>query len=149
MTNVIEKAVIGTHSKKTFPQFRAGDTVEVHVRVKEGEKERTQLYKGIVMKIKGSGVGRSFTVRKISDGVGVERTFPFTSPFLEKIDLVSQGQVRRAKLYYLRGLEGKAAKIRSEIYTEEETAEVKAEKAEAKAAKAKAKATKKAASAKK
>lgn len=116
MTNVVQKAVESAHSKKSFPQFRAGDTVEVHVRVKEGEKERTQIYKGIVLKIKGSGVGRSFTVRKISDGVGVERTFPFTSPSVEKVELVAQGQVRRSKLYYLRKLEGKAAKVKSELY---------------------------------
>lgn len=122
MTNVIQKAVEATHPKKSFPKFRAGDTVEVHVRVKEGEKERTQVYKGVVLKIKGSGVGRSFTVRKISDGVGVERTFPYTSPFVEKVELIAQGQVRRSKLYYLRSLEGKAAKVKSELYSGEDVA---------------------------
>ena len=131
MTNVVQKAVEGTHAKKSFPQFRAGDTVEVYVRVKEGEKERTQLYKGIVIRIKGSGVGRSFTVRKISDGVGVERTFPFTNPFVQRDEVISQGQVRRSKLYYLRALEGKAAKVKSELVTassETSTAKKDAEK---------------------
>jgi large subunit ribosomal protein L19 len=97
--------------------FKSGDTVNVFVKVKEGEKERTQLYKGIVTKIQGAGASRSFTVRKISSGVGVERTFPFASPIVEKVELVNIGQVRRAKLYYLRGLEGKAAKIESELAT--------------------------------
>lgn len=96
-------------------EFGSGDTVNVFVKVREGEKERTQLYKGIVTKIQGAGVSRSFTVRKISAGVGVERTFPFASPAVEKVERVNVGSVRRAKLYYLRGLEGKAAKIESEL----------------------------------
>jgi len=140
MANVIEKAVASKNTKKTFPKFRAGDTVEVHVLVKEGEKERTQLYKGVVIKLKGTGVSRSFTVRKISDGVGVERTFPFGSPIVEKIQVISTGKVRRAKLYYLRGLQGKAAKLQSELVTQEtsdEAAAPKAEKAAKKTAKKK------------
>lgn len=96
-------------------EFSPGDTVNVYVKVKEGEKERTQLYKGIVTKIQGAGASRSFTVRKISAGVGVERTFPFSSPSLEKVERLTIGAVRRSKLYYLRGLEGKAAKVESEI----------------------------------
>lgn len=96
-------------------EFSPGDTVNVYVKVKEGEKERTQLYKGIVTKIQGAGASRSFTVRKISAGVGVERTFPFSSPSLEKVERLTIGTVRRSKLYYLRGLEGKAAKIESAI----------------------------------
>lgn len=122
MSNLIEKAVASKNAKKSFPKFRAGDTVEVHVLVKEGEKERTQLYKGVVIKLKGTGVSRCFTVRKISDGVGVERTFPFASPIVEKIDLIAQGKVRRAKLYYLRRLQGKAAKLTSELVSKEDLA---------------------------
>jgi large subunit ribosomal protein L19 len=135
MQDLIQRAVKSTHITKTFPVFRAGDTVEVFVKVKEGEKERVQLYRGIVLKLQGSGVSRSFTVRKISDGVGVERTFPFTSPIIEKIELIANGQVRRSKLYYLRSLEGKAAKVKSERNMEAaipDTPEVKAAKAAAK-----------------
>jgi len=98
-------------------QFRSGDTVNVFVKVKEGEKERTQVYKGIVTKIQGSGNGKSFTVRKISAGVGVERTFPFVSPAVESVEVLTTGNVRRSKLYYLRSLQGKAAKVESEIAT--------------------------------
>lgn len=96
-------------------EFRAGDTVNVYVKVKEGEKERVQLYKGLVTKLQGHGVARTFTVRKISAGVGVERTFPFVSPALDKVEVVNRGNVRRSKLYFLRSLEGKAAKIASEL----------------------------------
>jgi large subunit ribosomal protein L19 len=95
--------------------FTPGDTVNVFVKVKEGEKERVQVYKGIVTKLQGAGASRSFTVRKISAGVGVERTFPFASPAVDRVELVSIGTVRRAKLYYLRDREGKAAKIDSEL----------------------------------
>ncbi|MFN7729102.1 MAG: 50S ribosomal protein L19 [Bdellovibrio sp.] len=95
--------------------FTPGDTVNVFVKVKEGEKERIQVYKGIVTKLQGAGASRSFTVRKISAGVGVERTFPFASPAVDRVELVSIGTVRRAKLYYLREREGKAAKIDSEL----------------------------------
>lgn len=96
-------------------EFGPGDTVNVYVKVKEGEKERVQVYKGIVTKLQGAGASRSFTVRKISAGVGVERTFPFNSPAVDRVERLTIGQVRRAKLYYLRGLEGKAAKIESEL----------------------------------
>ena len=102
-------------ANKAIANFSSGDTVNVFVKVKEGEKERTQVYKGIVTKLQGSGSARSFTVRKISAGVGVERTFPFASPAVEKVELVNVGTVRRAKLYYLRSLAGKAAKIDSEL----------------------------------
>lgn len=118
MLDLIQRAVKSFNPAKALPSFRAGDTVEVYVKVKEGEKERVQLYRGVVLKIQGKGIARSFTVRKISDGVGVERTFPFTSPSIEKVELVSHGQVRRSKLYYLRRLEGKAAKVKSELATE-------------------------------
>jgi large subunit ribosomal protein L19 len=100
---------------KQMDNFSSGDTVNVYVKVKEGEKERTQVYKGIVIKIQGSGAAKAFTVRKISSGVGVERTFPFRSPLVERVEKLSTGKVRRAKLYYLRDLDGKSARIESEI----------------------------------
>src|SRR6202158_234948 len=92
------------------PTFSPGDTVKVHVKVKEGEKERIQVFQGLVISRKGGGVRETFTVRKISQGVGVERTFPVHSPVLEKIEVERHGQVRRAKLYYLRDRRGKAAR---------------------------------------
>lgn len=102
---------------KQMDNFSSGDTVNVYVKVKEGEKERTQVYKGVVIKIQGSGSAKAFTVRKISSGVGVERTFPYRSPLVEKVEKLSTGKVRRAKLYYLRNLDGKAARIDSELVT--------------------------------
>jgi len=98
--------------RSDIPDFRAGDTVKVHVRVIEGNRSRIQIFQGIVIRIHGGGVRETFTVRKVSFGTGVERTFPVHSPIVEKIELVSRGDVRRAKLYYLRDLRGKAAKIR-------------------------------------
>ena len=95
-----------------IPDFRAGDTVKVHVRVIEGNRSRIQIFQGIVIRRHGGGIRETFTVRKVSFGTGVERTFPVHSPIVEKIELVSRGDVRRAKLYYLRDLRGKAAKIR-------------------------------------
>ena len=95
-----------------MPDFRAGDTVDVHVRVIEGNRTRVQVFKGVVIRRHGGGIGETYTVRKVSFGVGVERTFPLHSPNVEKIEVVSRGVVRRAKLYYLRDLRGKAAKIR-------------------------------------
>ncbi|MDF6045138.1 50S ribosomal protein L19 [Streptomyces sp. JH14] len=95
-----------------LPAFRAGDTVNVHVRVIEGNRSRIQQFKGVVIRRQGSGVSETFTVRKVSFSVGVERTFPVHSPIFEKIELVTRGDVRRAKLYYLRELRGKAAKIK-------------------------------------
>ena len=94
------------------PDFRPGDTLKVHVRVVEGSRERIQLFQGVVIRRQGSGVRETFTVRKVSFGVGVERTFPVHSPNLDRIELVTRGDVRRAKLYYLRDLRGKAAKIK-------------------------------------
>lgn len=94
------------------PEFRAGDNVKVHVRVIEGSRSRIQVFQGVVIRIHGGGIRETFTVRKISFGTGVERTFPLHSPIVEKIELVSRGDVRRAKLYYLRDLRGKKAKIR-------------------------------------
>ncbi len=98
--------------KSDIPDFRSGDTVKVHVNIIEGSRSRVQVFQGIVIARQGRGVGETFTVRKVSFQVGVERTFPVHSPVIDKIELVSRGDVRRAKLYYLRGLRGKAAKIR-------------------------------------
>jgi large subunit ribosomal protein L19 len=94
------------------PQFRAGDMVKVHVRIKEGDKERVQVFQGHVLRRRGAGLGSTFTVRKISYGIGVERIFPLHSPIIDKIELVSQGRVRRSRIYYLRALRGKAARIK-------------------------------------
>ena len=94
------------------PDFRPGDTLKVHVRVVEGNRERVQIFQGIVIRRQGGGVRETFTVRKVSFGVGVERTFPVHTPIISKIEIVTRGDVRRAKLYYLRDLRGKAAKIK-------------------------------------
>jgi len=95
-----------------IPHFKAGDTVRVHVKIKEGEKTRIQVFQGVVISKRNGGMGSTFTVRKVSYGVGVERIFPLHSPTIEKIEVVSIGRVRRAKLYYLRGLKGKASRIK-------------------------------------
>jgi len=105
-------AVDAASLRDDIPEFRAGDTLKVHVRVVEGNRSRVQVFQGVVIRRQGSGIRESFTVRKISFGVGVERTFPVHSPVLEKIEVAMRGDVRRAKLYYLRNLRGKAAKIR-------------------------------------
>jgi len=111
MTNLIDQ--VAAQSLRTdIPEFRAGDTLDVHVKVIEGSRSRVQVFKGVCIKVQGSGVGRTFTVRKVSFGVGVERTFPLHTPAIDKIEVVTRGDVRRAKLYYLRNLRGKAAKIR-------------------------------------
>ena len=94
-----------------LPEFRAGDTVRVHVKVAEGDKERIQIFQGVVIRRRGSGTRATFAVRKVSAGIGVERVFPLHSPVIGKIEVVRRGRVRRAKLYYLRGLRGKAARI--------------------------------------
>ncbi|HEU5393776.1 MAG TPA: 50S ribosomal protein L19 [Candidatus Methylomirabilis sp.] len=98
--------------RQDLPDFRPGDTVRVHVKVREGDKERLQMFEGIVLRRRQGGLRATFTVRKVTYGVGVERTFPLHSPMLEKIEVIRQGHVRRAKLYYLRELKGKAARIR-------------------------------------
>ncbi len=113
-TNLVRRVVAAKKNTK-IEEFGVGDTVNVNVKIKEGEKERTQVFKGVVIKMQGSGSSRSFTVRKISAGVGVERTFPFASPAVEAVERLTAGKVRRAKLYFLRSLEGKAAKINSEL----------------------------------
>ncbi len=98
--------------RSDLPDFRPGDTVKVHVRVIEGNRSRIQIFQGAVIRRQGGGVRESFTVRKVSFGVGVERTFPVHTPVIDKIEVVTRGDVRRAKLYYLRDLRGKAAKIK-------------------------------------
>ncbi len=111
MNNLI--AELGNSFKRDdVPDFRAGDTIKVHVKVVEGSRSRVQIFQGVVIRVQGSGIGRTFTVRKVSFGVGVERTFPLNSPIFETIEIVTRGDVRRAKLYYLRNLRGKAAKIK-------------------------------------
>ena len=111
MSNVI--ADLGSALKRDdVPDFRAGDTIKVHVKVVEGNRSRIQIFQGVVIRIHGSGVGRTFTVRKVSFGVGVERTFPVHSPSIAKVELITRGDVRRAKLYYLRERTGRAAKIK-------------------------------------
>jgi len=95
-----------------IPEFRPGDTVKVHVRVVEGNRSRIQVFQGVVIRRQGGGIRETFTVRKVSFGVGVERTFPVHTPVVEKIEILTRGDVRRAKLYYLRDLRGKAAKIK-------------------------------------
>ena len=111
MTNTIDTLANGL-LRDDVPEFRAGDTLKVHVKVVEGNRSRVQLFQGICIRVQGSGVGRTFTVRKVSFGVGVERTFPLHTPIIDKIEVVTRGDVRRAKLYYLRNLRGKAAKIK-------------------------------------
>lgn len=127
---LVEKSTMG--NMETFPNFTAGDNVKVHVRIKEGDKERTQAYEGLVIALSGKGASRSFTVRKMSHGVGVERIFLFSSPKVAKIDVVQVGKVRRAKLYYIRELEGRAAKIEREVETQAQVAAKEASKTDKK-----------------
>src|SRR5881392_393740 len=107
-TDLIEQPFL----RNDIPDFRPGDSVKVHVRVVEGNRERVQVFQGIVIRRSGGGIRETFTVRKVSFGVGVERTFPVHTPIVDKIEVVTRGDVRRAKLYYLRSLRGKAAKIK-------------------------------------
>ena len=111
MTNVIDTLAAAT-KRDDVPDFRAGDTLKVHVKVVEGNRSRVQVFQGVCIRVQGSGIGRTFTVRKVSFGVGVERTFPLHTPIIDRIEVVTRGDVRRAKLYYLRNLRGKAAKIK-------------------------------------
>ncbi|WP_298327057.1 50S ribosomal protein L19 [Haloactinopolyspora sp.] len=110
-------AVDAAQLRDDIPDFRAGDNLKVHVRVVEGSRSRVQVFQGVVIRRQGAGISESFTVRKVSFGVGVERTFPVHTPVIERIELVTRGDVRRAKLYYLRNLHGKAAKIREKRET--------------------------------
>lgn len=128
MSDLVRKISL-LNKKNNHPAFSSGDTVNVHMKVKEGDKERIQVYKGIVTKVQGSGVSRSFTVRKISAGVGVERTFPFFSPSIDKVEVVSHGKVRRSRLFYLRDLKGKAAKIKFNLVNTESSSVAETEAA--------------------
>ena len=112
MTNPIIKELDKQSLRDDVPEFRAGDSVKVHVKVVEGNRSRVQVFAGTVIAKNAGGIQEAFTVRKVSFGVGVERTFPLHSPIIEKIEVERRGDVRRAKLYYLRGLRGKAAKIK-------------------------------------
>ncbi len=109
------REVVHEQLRADLPKFRPGDTLRVHVKVREGTRERIQLFEGVVIKRRGTSVCATFTVRKVSYGVGVERAFPLHSPKLERIELVRRGKVRRAKLYYLRNLRGKAARIKERV----------------------------------
>lgn len=104
------------NDQPALPDFGAGDTVTVHYKIKEGSKERIQQFQGVVIQRRGSGVTATFTVRKISGGIGVERIFPAASPFIDKIDINKHGKVRRARIFYLRDLRGKAARIKEKRY---------------------------------
>lgn len=115
MSNDLMNLVDGTQLRDDIPEFKPGDTVDVHVRVIEGNKERIQRYSGVVIARQGRGATETFTVRKISNGVGVERIFPVHSPKLAKIERVREGRVRRAKLYYLRSRRGKSARIKEKM----------------------------------
>lgn len=112
MQNKIMELVDSQNLRTDIPQFKAGDTVKVHYRVKEGEKERVQIYEGTVIKLNRGGVSKTFTVRKISSNVGVERIFPINSPMIAKVEVIRIGKVRKAKLYYIRTKKGKDAKIK-------------------------------------
>ncbi len=109
--NIMKKIEL-ENMRMDIPAFRSGDTVKVHLRIVEGEKERIQMFQGNVIRIQRGTTGATFTVRKISDGVGVERIFPLHSPFIERVEVVTLGRVRRSRLYYLRELKGKAARIK-------------------------------------
>jgi large subunit ribosomal protein L19 len=109
--NVIE-ALEKEQMRGDIPEFRPGDTVKVHVKIKEGEKERIQVFQGVVIRKRRGNTGATFTVRKVSYGIGVERIFPLHSPVIDKIEIMTRGRVRRARLYYLRNLRGKAARIK-------------------------------------
>lgn len=104
-------------AKKDFPEFNAGDTITAYYEIKEGDKSRTQFFKGVVIQIKGSGATKTFTLRKMSGNVGVERVFPFNMPALQKIEVNRRGSTRRARIYYFRQLRGKKARVKDKAYT--------------------------------
>ena len=106
-------SVVQDYLKTDIPAFNVGDTVKVHVKIKEGNRERIQIFEGFVLKRQNGGIGQTFTVRRIASGVGVEKTFPIHSPLVEKIEVVKRGKVRRARLHYMRARTGKSAKIKS------------------------------------
>ena len=110
--NVVDM-IVKDYMKTEVPEFKVGDTVKVHIKIKEGNRERIQIFEGFVLKRQNGGIGETFTVRKISSGVGVEKTFPIHSPLVEKIEVVKLGKVRRARLHYMRQRTGKSARIKS------------------------------------
>lgn len=112
IVEILEKEQMRTD----IPDFKTGDTVKVHARIKEGEKERIQVFQGVVIRKRKGNTGASFTVRKVSYGIGVERIFPLHSPFIDKVEILSRGKVRRARLYYLRKLRGKAARVKEKRF---------------------------------
>ena len=114
LIKIAEQAMAG--EKKEYPEFRAGDTLTVTYKIKEGDKERLQKFRGVVIQRKGAGITETFTIRKVSNGVGVERIFPFASPFIESIVVEKYGKVRRARIFYLRNLTGKKARIKERTY---------------------------------
>jgi large subunit ribosomal protein L19 len=112
MQTAVMQKLVDKSRRTDVPEFRIGDTIRVHVKIREGDKERLQAFEGVVIARKNTGMGESITVRKVSFGQGVERIFPINAPVIDHIDVVRTGRVRRAKLYYLRGLRGKAARLR-------------------------------------
>ena len=112
MSQQLLREVTTDFQKTDAPAFRAGDTVKVHVKIKEGTRERIQFFEGLVIKRQGGGIAETFTVRKVSYGVGIERTFPIHSPLVEKVDVLRRGKVRRARLFYIRGLSAKQSRIK-------------------------------------
>jgi len=110
--NVLD-TIVKDYMKSDVPEFKVGDTVKVHIKIKEGNRERIQIFEGFVLKRQNGGIGETFTVRKMSSGVGVEKTFPIHSPLVEKIEVVKHGKVRRARLHYMRQRTGKSARIKS------------------------------------
>jgi large subunit ribosomal protein L19 len=112
MSQQLIQSITQEYMKNDIPQFRAGDNVKVHLRIREGERERIQIFEGLVIARHGGGISATFKVRKVSYGVGVERTFPLHSPFIERIEVTRRGKVRRAKLFYIRSLSAKAARIK-------------------------------------
>ncbi len=115
LIKIAEQAFAG--EKKEYPEFKAGDTLTVTYKIKEGDKERLQKFRGVVIQRRGAGATETFTIRKVSNGVGVERIFPFASPFIESIVLEKRGKVRRARIFYLRNLTGKKARIKERTYS--------------------------------
>ena len=121
------QAVDNSQMRTDIPRLRSGDTVRVHVKIKEGDKYRIQIFEGVVLSVKRHGISSTFTVRKVSSGYGVERIFPLHSPIIEKVEVVKQGKVRRARLYYLRGRRGKAARLKEVGRTERQSRSVPTE----------------------
>lgn len=112
MSQQLLNDITKVYQKTVVPEFRAGDTVKVSVKIREGERERVQIFEGLVMKRQGGGISETFTVRKVSYGIGIERTFPIHSPLVEKVDVLRRGKVRRAKLFYIRKLSAKQSRIK-------------------------------------